>query len=115
MRRSREAAFVFLILAVVTQWLDSCVVGEDSPPMVRVYDNVLSAPAADWLHQESLKLSKGNKVTLFPLEEPTRHTVVEQFLDQLLRQLYPNAEFYVEFWKRSEWHHILAHADMDGR
>jgi hypothetical protein len=45
---------------------------------------------------------------------------MEQILNGILHQLYPQADtsgntplYYVEFWKRGPWHHILAHADMD--
>ncbi len=67
------------------------------------------------MHQECLHLDQGLAVFQYPLGDPTRHTPVEQFLDQLLQQLYPEQTYFVEFWKRSEWRHILAHTDMDGK
>jgi hypothetical protein len=39
---------------------------------------------------------------------------MEQVLSSILLQIYPDTQsYYIEYWKRQEWHHILAHADMD--
>ena len=110
-------------------------------PLVRVYDNVLTSDTADWLHKECTLWNNDDVVFVFPLKHPEQHTAIVRFLNQLLHQLYPNASafssdddenhdnhddddnnnnngngspmFYVEFWKRPKWYHILAHADMD--
>lgn len=91
----------------------------DASTLVRVYDGVLGPQEAEWLHQECLKWDKGigNSVIQFPLDEPESQVPIAQFLDRLLHQLYPKttSKYYVEFWKRPKWHHIQAHADMDGK
>lgn len=89
--------------------------------LVEVYDNVLDSETAQWLHQECTKWDNPDIVTIFPLKQPHLHTPIEQMLDKILWQIYPNIhedespKYYVEFWQRTEWQHILAHADMDGR
>lgn len=87
----------------------------DHDSLIRVYDNVMPPNTAEWLHHACLQLGQGVSVFQYPLENPSRHTSIEQFLDLLLKELYPSEKYYVEYWKRSEWHHILAHADMDGK
>ncbi|VEU36374.1 unnamed protein product [Pseudo-nitzschia multistriata] len=69
----------------------------------------------------------------FPLEHPERHSPLQQFLNGLLWQMEErqhqaaplepgaagqtskrtNKKYYVEYWTRQEWQHILAHQDMD--
>jgi hypothetical protein len=100
---------VLVLGVVVTAKIDS---------LVNVYDDVLSAETATWLHEECQKLKNDDVVFVFPLEYPEQHTPIEQVLNQILHQLYPDTTgtqplYYVEFWKRREWFHILAHADMD--
>jgi len=84
--------------------------------LVEVYDNVLDPETAVWLHHHCDNWPNHDVLFRFPLENSEKHSPIVQFLNQMLTQLYPNASspmFYVEFWKRAEWHHILAHADMD--
>lgn len=83
---------------------------------VQVYDNVLDKSTARELHVACQKWKNDDVAFVFPLQEPERHGVLERVLNDILHQLYPNdgeESFYVEFWKRRRWEHILAHADMD--
>lgn len=85
--------------------------------LVEVYDNVLTAETARWLHEECLKWENPDVVSVFPLEDPKGHPPIAQFLDGLVRELYPEVTeqtYYIEFWQRTPWQHIRAHADMDG-
>lgn len=76
----------------------------------------------------------------FPLEHPENHTPIQRFLNEVIWQMVlreeydvahksetenetefeattntqrPTPRYYVEYWTRQEWHHILAHQDMD--
>jgi len=64
----------------------------------------------------------------FPLEHPERHRPLQRFLNDLVWQMLllegRNDEqgafdtttvprYYVEYWTRQQWQHILAHQDMD--
>jgi len=68
----------------------------------------------------------------FPLKNPQQHTPLQRFLNDLIWQMVLKEEetdnddqerltttastsprFYVEYWTRQQWHHILAHQDMD--
>eukprot|EP00934_Nitzschia_sp_Nitz4_P001367 Nitzschia sp. Nitz4//scaffold39_size137210//30235//31442//NITZ4_003191-RA/size137210-processed-gene-0.30-mRNA-1//1//CDS//3329550359//1367//frame0 len=93
--------------------------------LVKVYDNVLDAETSLWLHEAcqewgspdvSNGIGMGTWVMTFPLEEPERHTPVEQMLNQIMSQLYPGVTeptYHVEFWSRANWNHVKAHQDMD--
>ena len=88
-------------------------------PLVEVYDNVLSKESSEWLHGLVKDRPNTDEVFVFPLEDPTNHSPLEQLLNQLMHELYPldsgdyEPRYYVEFWKRTPWVHISAHADMD--
>ena len=74
----------------------------------------------------------------FPLEYPENHIPIQRFLNEIIWQMVlreeshmdhtietetetedatntkrPTPRYYVEYWTRQEWHHILAHQDMD--
>ena len=83
---------------------------------VEVFDNVLSEETLQQMHQSCVDWPGGDVVFVFPLEEPTKHSFMEQTLNSILWNLYPEATpnmYYIEYWTRQEWYHILAHADMD--
>ena len=107
--------FVFLI------GRDACACSqriEIDDSLVQVHDNVLDAAAAKWLHEECVKWTNPKVTSIFPLQnDPSRYTPIQQFLDRILHQLHPGTtepKYYVEFWQRTEWQHIPAHADIDG-
>lgn len=104
--------FTISILQVVAGELDQ---------LAKVFDNVLDAETAAWLHQECLQVERDGKDIgfQFPLDEPAKYTPVEQFLNKLLLELYPRGDdndppsYFVEYWTRSKWMLIMSHADMD--
>lgn len=90
--------------------------------LVEVYDNVLVQDTSRWLHDQCESWSNPDMeeeytfVSVFPLAEPERHTALEQFLNGILTEIYPNVTeptYHVEFWSRSDWLHVPAHQDMD--
>lgn len=91
--------------------------------LVEVYDNVLDPETAHWLHDECVAFSQSDELvhdetwlSLFPLEDPERHSPIQQLLDKIMREMYPDVTeptYHIEFWSRSQWSHILAHQDMD--
>lgn len=92
---------------------------EEEGRLVQVFDKVLDESTAKWLHQECLQLPKSHGKEygfIFPLETDLvdKHSPVEQFLNQLIRELYENSErFYVEYWTRTKWMLVAPHQDMD--
>ncbi|KAL3940531.1 MAG: hypothetical protein SGBAC_004959 [Bacillariaceae sp.] len=102
--------FFLVILQVAVGELDE---------LAQVYDNLLDPETADWLHQECLQVERDKKDIgfRFPLQNPAKYHPVEQFLNNLLLELYPNGsqaeDYYVEYWTRSKWMLIMSHADMD--
>jgi hypothetical protein len=84
--------------------------------LAEVYDNVLDSETTEWLHGECLKAeqSQSDVGFAFPLKQPLRHSTIEQFLNNLLFELYPDGNgYYVEYWTRNKWVLISAHQDMD--
>lgn len=86
--------------------------------LAKVYDDVVDVETAEWLHNECLKVEingNGRDVGFeFPLEEPVRYSPVEQFLNKIILQLYPDGnKYFVEYWTRNKWVLVAAHADMD--
>ncbi len=105
-------------------------------PVVAVYDNVLPKDKSKWLHQLCSEWNDASKnhgendvdpnpkdiLFEFPLEHPQKHPPIQQFLNHLIWEMVEEEEkdnggtipkYYVEYWTRQEWHHILAHQDMD--
>lgn len=114
------ASSLCTLLVAVFSLVKSAIAKIDS--LVEVYDNVLSEETAKWLHEECIKWSAsednaaGTLVLAFPLKAPERHSPIEQLLNQILVQLYPNVTeptYHVEFWSRRQWSHIWGHQDMD--
>ena len=106
-------------------------------PVVAVYDNVLAKDKAEWLHKLCSEWNDSSKshgddaidpnpkdiLFEFPLKHPENHPPIQQFLNKLIWEMVEREEgdlnnksitkYYVEYWTRQEWHHILAHQDMD--
>ena len=84
-----------------------------------MFDNVLDEETVNWLHDEAIAMeSTEDDISFeFPLEIPSKHSSMEQILNQILLELYPphttTKKYYVEYWSRPEWMLIAAHADMD--
>jgi len=105
----------FFLLLLIGTWTSVTVVGTIES-LVEVFDGVLTETTRETLHQECKSWPNDDVVFVFPLAQPRRHSFIEQALNWILLQLYPDPKgplFYVEYWKRQEWFHILAHADMD--
>lgn len=109
-------------------WLCSLVVGtliyrcNGLDKTVEVFDNILPQETRLRLHQECKEWNNDDVIFEFPLRQPKRHSVIEQTINNILLEIYPNtssaqeegdAIYYVEYWERQDWFHILAHADMD--
>ncbi len=99
---------------------------DDSFQPIKVYDNVLSQANAEWLHtvcfdlkqdtlDESLSPNPKDLIFEFPLQNPEKHVPIQRFLNELIWEMTTETDqkYYVEYWTRQEWHHILAHQDMD--
>ena len=99
-----------------------------SSSIVKVYDNVLDEETVTWLHNEAVtttSLSNKHKKKqqqqqqqtgtgdddtdicfTFPLDFPSKYSPVEQMLNKILLQLYPNdagndeqqPQYFVEYW-----------------
>ena len=113
------------LLLLLLFWFPAVAFGKiEDDSLVKVYDNVLSDEAASWLNTKAVDWPNTDVVFEFPLKEPDKHTPIEQVLNQIMHELYPDnggnengndssPRYYVEFWKRTPWVHISAHADMD--
>lgn len=103
------------LLILLTLFAECCWGRIDS--LVQVYDNVVGEEARLVLYHEGLKWQNENIVFEFPLEQPQQHWILEQILNDILLQLYHQDDaiphYYVEYWTRKGWWHILPHADMD--
>ena len=87
-----------------------------SSPIV-VFDNVLNPQTCSRLHEESAKrLGRNNDMFSWPIPLETPNNNVERVIDSILKELYQeDSQFIVEYWVRQEWHHTVAHADLDER
>ena len=110
----------FLPAVVATLWLIYLPYASSSiNTTVKVYDNVLPDSTRTLLLDEVSAWQKEGVMFEFPLEHPLNHSIIEQILNNIMIELYPeeskaaSPKFYVEYWKRQEWHIVLAHADMD--
>ncbi|CAJ1954728.1 unnamed protein product [Cylindrotheca closterium] len=107
---------LYFILLIIIQ-----VAVSELDQLAKVYDNVVDRETAEWLHQECLQVERDHKDIgfRFPLDNPSKYHPVEQFLNQLLLELYPKTNsgdhplYFVEYWSRSKWMLIMSHADMD--
>lgn len=81
---------------------------------IRVLDNVLNKETCSRLHQASTEFV-GRKNVLFRWPLPHYKNYIEQVIDSILHKMYnPEKDsFVVEYWVRQEWHHTVAHADVD--
>lgn len=105
------------VLFLITTVTSACFTNS-STTVVKVYDNVLPENTREALHSACEAWdSKQQQVAVFrfPLESPHGHSLMEKVMNDILWKLYPegNTTWYVEYWKRQTWNHILAHADMD--
>lgn len=86
-------------------------------PPIQVWDDVLNDDTCHTLHQVSFQfLASKEHALLFhwPLQQTPPNNYIEQVIDCILHELYSsNHEFMVEYWVKQQWHHTLAHADID--
>eukprot|EP00980_Cylindrotheca_fusiformis_P021707 scaffold8535_cov132-Cylindrotheca_fusiformis.AAC.15 len=100
----------FVFLSAVTCSLDG---------LAKIYDDVIDSETIEWLYDECIKIENDGRAVLdigfeFPLDEPAKYAPMEQFLNDLLLQLYPNGDrYFVEYWTRRKWILVQSHADMD--
>ena len=81
----------YLLLFTSLCIFTSCqAIEEDS--IVQVFDNVLDEETVNWLHDEAIAMeSTEDDISFeFPLETPSKHSSMEQMLNQILLELYPN-------------------------
>jgi hypothetical protein len=147
-RRRRDPCSLVVMWMLVTRMVAAARVGASSSSsstfsgegesLVKVYDNVMTAETADWLHRrcqednilkdkkrQSNNNTEKDVVFEFPLQRPEYHPPIQQLLNKILLEMYgpsnttakEGAEgapmYYVEYWSRQRWIHILAHQDMD--
>ena len=82
----------------------------------QIFDNVLSEDVRLELHEFCSSWDNRDVVFEYPFREASiKYNLIEQTLHQMIEQLYnlTRQEYYVEYWTRQKWVHIVAHADID--
>lgn len=129
-----EQLFIRLLFLVTVFLQGTYLVEAGLDSTTKVYDNVVSKETAEWLHElcrqwkdevQQYDTDNGKNENIpnlkdrlfeFPLQNPEKHPTMQRFLNELIWEMLGSDEtnkYYVEYWTRQEWHHILAHQDMD--
>ena len=130
----KDQDFIWLLYLLAAFLASIRIVEAGLDSTTTVYDNVVSKETAEWLHElcrqwkddvqqyssnddknENIPNPK-DRLFEFPLQHPEKHPAIQRFLNELIWEMLGSGEtnkYYVEYWTRQEWHHILAHQDMD--